>query len=72
MTNLWFQSERAIKEMIEEDSSMQPDSRGSQMALVPSTMSGTSWSKEDENNSSDPQVTGLLWKGVLPIVFTGN
>lgn len=47
------QDEKAVKGSIDE-----PDSRASQMALVPSTVStGTPWSKEDENNSSDPQKT---------------
>ena len=45
--------------MVEEDSSLKPD--GLEMALVPSTLStGTGWSKQDENNSSDPQVTFFL------------
>ncbi|XP_060590899.1 tetratricopeptide repeat protein 16-like isoform X2 [Ruditapes philippinarum] len=42
--------EKSGKDTIEE-----PDSRSSHMALVPSTVSGTPWSKEDEYNSSDPQ-----------------
>ncbi|KAL4219087.1 Tetratricopeptide repeat protein 16 [Mactra antiquata] len=49
---------KAIPDTVDgDDMTPKPDS---QLALVPSTVStGTPWSKEDENNSSDPQKSQL-------------